>query len=366
MTRLTKGMLGNPVRVIVVDHSTLFRRLVSELLETDGTIEVIGTASDPYSARKKINELDPDVITLDVEMDGMDGITFLGHLMRLRPMPVVMVSSLTEHGAEVTLEALSLGAIDVVTKPKLDVIVAFKEQGPELRSKVIAACHTTPKRLLPNTARLATQSNGRLRLRSPGQLITIGASTGGTQAVREVLAQMPSDSPCILITQHIPESFSRSFAMRLNENSAMTVQQASDGDPLVAGHAYVAPGDQHLEIVRSGTGFACRLTRNSPVNHHRPSVDVLFASAAKLVGRNATGVLLTGMGADGAKGLLAMREAGAHTLCQDQSSSVVWGMPGAAVMLRAACEVLPLDQIADGILSNVKRPTGKVGKQNAA
>ena len=366
MTNPTKGMPGNPVRVLVVDDSALFRRMVSELLEADGTIEVIDTAPDPHIARKKIKALEPDVVTLDVEMGGMDGITFLGHLMRLHPMPVVMVSSLTERGAQVTLDALSLGAVDVVTKPKLDIMVAFKEQGHELRRKVIAASHTNPKRLLPGTSQQVIQSGSALGFRTTDQLIAIGSSTGGTEAVREVLAQMPGDSPCILITQHIPESFSAAFAMRLNQNSALAVKEASDGDPILAGHAYVAPGNRHLEIARSGTRFQCRLTDKGPVNHHRPAVDELFDSVARSVGRNATGVLLTGMGADGAQGLLKMREAGAHTICQDEATSVVWGMPGAAVALDAACEVLALNEVADGIVRNLKRSNAKPGKQNAA
>ena len=343
------------VRALVVDDSALVRRLLSEILSRDPEIEVLGTAQDPYVARDKIKELTPDVITLDVEMPRMDGLTFLENLMRLRPMPVLMVSSLTEAGAEVTLQALELGAVDFVTKPKLDVAHGLEEYAGELIAKVKAAARARPRvggaRPLDVPARLdadAVLAKRALRAsyRTTDRLIAVGASTGGTEAIREVLQRMPADAPAVVIAQHIPAAFSRPFAERMNRASAMSVAEAVDGQPIVAGCAYVAPGDHHLLVERDGGHFRCRLSKGPPVNRHRPSVDVLFRSVAQAAGGNAVGALLTGMGDDGARGLKEMREAGAPTLAQDEASSVVWGMPGAAVKLGAAAQVLPLSQIA--------------------
>ena len=363
MSMSTGFTVKSPVRVVVVDDSALFRRLLTEMLEAEGTIEVVGAAPDPFVARKLIKELNPEVITLDVEMGGMDGITFLGHLMRLRPMPVVMVSSLTERGAEVTLDAMALGAVDVVLKPKMDISVAFKEQAHELRRKVIAASKARPARLDPNAVKKSPARSGSLGFRTTDQLIAIGSSTGGTEAVRTVLETMPGDAPCVVIAQHIPPSFSETFAMRLDSYSALKVKEAADGDPIISGHAYVAPGSHHLEVVRSGTRFQCKLSQTEAVNHHRPSVEVLFNSVAKTAGRNVTAVMLTGMGNDGAKAMVGLKELGAHTICQDEESSVVWGMPGSAVKLGAACEVLPLDRITNAILKATQhRESQKVSK----
>jgi two-component system, chemotaxis family, protein-glutamate methylesterase/glutaminase len=349
------------VRVLIVDDSALVRQLLAEILSRDPEIEVLGSAPDPYVARDRIKELKPDVLTLDVEMPRMDGLTFLENLMRLHPLPVLMVSSLTEAGAEVTLQALELGAVDFVTKPRVDVAHGLQEYAEQLVAKVKAVARArpcgrggarspapaTPSRhsadaVLPRAAPPAYRTTDRL--------IAIGASTGGTEAIREVLEGMPADAPAVVIAQHIPAAFSRPFAQRMDRHSAMSVSEARDGQPIVAGCAYVAPGDCHLLVQRDGAHFRCRLSDGPPVNRHRPSVDVLFRSVAQAAGANAVAAILTGMGDDGARGLLEMRQAGAHTVAQDEASSVVWGMPGAAVKLGAAAQVLPLGRVAAELL----------------
>ncbi|WP_019583355.1 MULTISPECIES: chemotaxis response regulator protein-glutamate methylesterase [unclassified Thioalkalivibrio] len=346
------------VRVLVVDDSALIRKLLGEILSQAPGIEVVGTATDPYDAREKIKQLAPDVLTLDVEMPKMDGITFLRNLMRLRPMPVVMVSSLTEAGAEVTLEALEVGAVDFVTKPKVDVSHAFQGYADELARKVRTAAgvrlQTRSARATVDPQRLAPVSK---RLKTTDRVITLGASTGGTEALREVLVALPPDAPGILITQHIPAGFSRAFAERMDRSTALTVKEAEDGDIVVPGHAYIAPGtDYHLRLARDGARYVCRLDQNAPVNRHRPSVDVLFNSAAEQAGANVVAALLTGMGDDGARGLRALRDAGAHTIAQDEKTSLVWGMPGAAVKRGAAVQVLPLAGIASALIQDHRNP----------
>jgi two-component system, chemotaxis family, protein-glutamate methylesterase/glutaminase len=343
-------MAAKPVRVLVVDDSALIRTLMTELLGADPGIEVVGTAADPYIARDKIKQLEPDVITLDVEMPRMDGLSFLRNLMRLRPMPVVMVSTLTHAGAQVTLDALALGAVDFVAKPKLDVARGLAGHAEELAEKIKLAARARVGRIA-DTAPVRVQ--GPLGFRTTERLLAIGASTGGVQALRDVLAQMPADAPATVMVQHIPGAFSAPFAERLNRNSRMTVVEAVDNQPLLPGHAYLAPGGRHLRVVRSGARWHCRISDEDLVRGHRPSVDVLFESVAAHAGANASAALLTGMGNDGARGLLALRKAGADTIAQDQASSVVWGMPGAAVALGAACEVLPLDRIAQRLLAPV-------------
>jgi len=339
----------NKTRVLVVDDSALVRKVLTEILSSDPGIEVVGAASDPFVARDEIKRLNPDVLTLDVEMPRMDGITFLSNLMRLRPMPVVMVSSLTEQGADVTLNALELGAIDFVTKPKFDVLHGLNDYAQEIIAKVHAASRARV-RAPPDIGSTSGMPRAPLPVlkhyKTTDRLIAIGASTGGTEALRVVLERMPANAPAIVITQHIPAAFSLPFAKRLNNASAMTVCQAEDGQQILQGHAYVAPGNRHLRVVRSGAKFICRLDDGEPVNRHRPSVDVMFGSVAEHIGANAVGVLLTGMGTDGALGMQAMRAAGSHTLAQDEATSVVWGMPGEAVKLGAAEQVLPLERIA--------------------
>jgi two-component system chemotaxis response regulator CheB len=349
--------MGGKVRVLIVDDSALVRRILGELLSVDNEIEVVGTANDAYMAREKIKQLNPDVLTLDVEMPKMDGVTFLRNLMRLHPMPVVMVSSLTEQGAEITLDALSVGAVDFVSKPKIDLAATLAEHGEELRLKIKAAARA---RVRPYTGRAAVpeaqprhsadavlgKSPPPPRLRTTDRIIAIGASTGGTEALKDVLVQCPADTPGIVIALHIPKAFSTPFARRMDSCSPMTVYEAEDGQQILPGHVYIAPGDRHLLVVRNGARYVCRLDDGLPVNRHKPSVDVLFRSVAQQVGANAIGVILTGMGKDGAQGLKEMREAGSPTLAQDEATSVVWGMPGEAVAIGAAANVLPLQDIA--------------------
>jgi two-component system, chemotaxis family, protein-glutamate methylesterase/glutaminase len=348
------------IRVLIVDDSALVRKLMSEILGTARDMEVVGTAPDAYLARDRIKLLQPDVITLDVEMPRMDGITFLRNLMRLRPMPVVMVSSLTEAGAEVTLDALSIGAVDYLSKPKVDLAATLGDYREELLEKIRAAAKARVRPYEPKAERApAPESLGAdavlrrtapVKYRTTDRLIAVGASTGGTEAIKEFLQGMPPDAPGVVIAQHIPKAFSTPFAERMNRSSQMTVCEAQDGQQILPGHAYIAPGDRHLVVVRSGTRWVCRLDDGLPVNRHKPSVDVLFRSVAQEAGYNAIGVLLTGMGKDGAQGLLEMRQAGSPTIAQDEATCVVWGMPGEAVQIGAAAEELPLHRISGRVL----------------
>ena len=344
----------NRIKVLVVDDSALMRKLLTEFLERDPQLEVIGSAPDPFVARDKIKQLSPDVLTLDVEMPRMDGLTFLENLMRLRPMPVVMVSSLTERGAETTLQALELGAVDFVTKPKIDLEAGIRQYADELVAKIKSAARARVRGIntLGSAASAAPRPPPapRKMLRTTERLIAIGASTGGTEAIKEVLMGMPADAPAIVIAQHIPAAFSGPFAARMDRCCAMRVCEAADGQQIVPGHVYIAPGDWHLRVVRDGARYVCRLDQAAPVNRHRPSCDVLLRSVAENAGVNAVGAILTGMGDDGARGLLAMKETGCRTVTQDEATSVVWGMPGAAHKLGAAEQVLPLDRIADALL----------------
>ncbi len=355
------------IKVLIVDDSALVRSLLTDILRADPGIEVVGVASDAHIAREKIKALNPDVLTLDVEMPKMDGITFLKNLMRLRPMPVVMVSSLTERGADVTLDALALGAVDYLSKPKIDLAVTLKDYGDELIDKIRAASKASVRALDPRRAatiatnmvtKAAHSTDAVLpkapppkQLRTTDRIIAIGASTGGTEAIKEVLMRLPPDSPGVVIAQHIPKAFSGPFAKRMNTCCHVTVYEAEDGQQVLAGHAYIAPGDKHLMVVRDGARYVCRLDDGVPVNRHKPSVDVLFRSVAQNAGRNAIGAILTGMGKDGARGLKEMLDAGSRTIAQDEATSVVWGMPGEAVTLGAAQYVLALENVAGKILS---------------
>ena len=350
------------IKVLIVDDSALVRKIMTDILNSDPELEVVGTAMDAHAAREKIKQLHPDVITLDIEMPRMDGITFLRNLMRLNPLPVLMVSTLTEKGAEVTLDALDAGAVDFVSKPKIDVSNTLEEYSEEIIAKVKAAAKVRVRRYeanrdngaKPGVATLngkagsaaVNGSSTRARpFKTTDKIIAIGASTGGTEAIREVLEKLPLSSPGVVITQHIPEYFSKAFADRVNLSCAITVCEAKDGDIVLPGHAYIAPGNKHLLVRKDGARWRCKLSDADPVNRHRPSVDVLFNSVAECAGQNAMGVILTGMGKDGARGLRIMRDAGANTIAQDEASSVVWGMPGSAVELGAACEILPLNKI---------------------
>lgn len=360
------------LKVIVIDDSALVRQLLTEILNSDEAIQVVATAADPYQAREKIKLHNPDVLTLDVEMPRMDGLTFLRNLMRLRPMPVVMVSTLTEKGAEVTLEALSLGAFDFVAKPKLYLSGQLEDYAQEIISKVKAAAAMpmpvmTPRlsragKQKPSTPDLITTTAGASC--APHKIIAIGASTGGTEAIKTVLCSLPTSTLAVVVTQHIPAAFSAAFAKRLNGLTPLQVCQAEDGQQVLAGHVYIAPGDKHLLLHRNGKHYYCRLDDGPPVSRHKPSVDVLFHSVAEHAGPNAIGILLTGMGDDGARGMLAMKQAGADNIVQDEKSSVVWGMPGSALKLGAARRSLPLAGIAEEILNLSRQENGEQGHNN--
>ena len=338
------------IKVLIVDDSALVRSMLTEILQSSSQLEVVGAAQDPFEAREMIKRLRPDVLTLDIEMPKMNGIAFLSNLMRLRPMPVVMISTLTQAGAPATLEALELGAVDFLPKPKNDGDCGLEDYRQTIISKVLMAAkaNISNRASAPPAKPLgAPATGGRLRANF---ICAIGASTGGTEAIKDVLMRLPKQSPPIVVTQHIPASFSTSFAERLNNACAITVFEAEQGQPIRAGCAYVSPGDQHLSIRHSAYGYVCHLQDGEPVNRHKPAVEVLFNSVLKEAGKKAMAVMLTGMGADGAEAMLNMREAGCTTLAQDEASSVVWGMPGAAVKLGGVEEILPLGKIAERIL----------------
>lgn len=357
--------------VLVVDDSALVRSLLTEIINQQPDMECIGAASDPLVAREMIRNLNPDVITLDVEMPRMDGIDFLSRLMRLRPMPVVMVSTLTERGAEVTLRALELGAVDFVAKPKLGVADGLKLLAQDITDKVRIASkahlrriatpppatpgHTEPGGLNPPRPQAAVANLGRL---STEKIIFLGASTGGTEATKEVLTNLPPDCPAIVITQHMPPGFTRSYANRLDGLCRIRVAEAKDGERILPGHAYIAPGGFHLSVERSGANYIARVQDGEPVNRHKPSVEVLFNSAAKVVGQNALGIMLTGMGADGARAMKAMRDAGSYNWVQDEATCVVFGMPREAIAAGAAHEVVPLNQIAPKLIERLRSTSG--------
>lgn len=336
-------MSSTKIKVLCVDDSALIRDLLTEIINSQPDMHVVAVASDPIMARDLIKQYNPDVLTLDVEMPRMDGLDFLERLMRLRPMPVLMVSSLTQSGSEVTLRALELGALDFVAKPSIGIRRGMIDYTEEIAEKIRAAAHSRPRRAPHRRDPPPT------RLKAPmissEKLLIIGASTGGTEAIRQVLEPLPASSPGILITQHMPGGFTRSFAERLDRLSQISVKEAEEGERVLPGHAYIAPGDHHLKLARSGANYVVRLDDGPPVNRHRPSVDVLFHSAAEYAGRNAVGVILTGMGKDGAAGLLEMRNAGAPTIAQDEASCVVFGMPREAIALGGACEVITLEGI---------------------
>ncbi|MXV07551.1 MULTISPECIES: protein-glutamate methylesterase/protein-glutamine glutaminase [unclassified Xanthomonas] len=349
--------LEAPCRVLIVDDSAVVRQILTEILSGAPGVEVVGSAADPLLAREKIKRLNPDVITLDVEMPRMDGLAFLENLMRLRPTPVVMISSLTERGADTTLQALSLGAVDFISKPKLDVARGLEGYAEEIITKVKNAAKAKVRALdrpaapKPASATANPAAVSSLKFRTTDRLIAIGASAGGTEALRVVLEGMPADAPAVVMTQHLPAGFSTAFADRLNRHSAMAVREATEGEAILPGHAYLPPGGKHLQVIRDGARWRCKIDDGPPVNRHKPAVDVLFQSVARNAGANAIGAILTGMGDDGARGLLEMLQAGASTLVQDEATSVVWGMPGTAFRLGAAQEVLPLDKIAERLIA---------------
>jgi two-component system, chemotaxis family, protein-glutamate methylesterase/glutaminase len=383
-----KVVMKNKTRVVVVDDSALVRGLLTEIINRESDMCCVGAAADPLLAREMIRNLNPDVITLDVEMPRMDGLDFLQRLMRLRPMPVVMVSTLTERGADVTLKALELGAVDFVSKPKIGVADGLRQLGLDITDKIRtaakarvrrlpqaqaptgaaaapwAALHSAPSASFSSsssssapTPSVASASLGRL---STEKIIFIGASTGGTEATRQVLVHLPADSPAVMITQHMPPGFTKSYAARLNGLCRIHVAEAVDGERILPGHAYIAPGGLHMAVQRSGANYVARVYDAEPVNRHKPSVEVLFDAAARHVGRNALGVMLTGMGGDGAQAMRAMRDAGSWNIAQDEASCVVFGMPREAVAHGATHEVLPLTQIAPRLLEWLRAHAGAI------
>lgn len=342
------------IKVLVIDDSALMRSVMREIINSQPDMEVVGLAPDPIIARELIKQANPDVLTLDVEMPRMDGLEFLEKLMRLRPMPVLMVSSLTERGSEITLRALELGAVDFVTKPKLSIQKGMLEYTETITDKIRAAAKA---RLRPRLVRAPANDGNDVvlpalcnPLLSSEKLIIIGASTGGTEAIKDFLMQMPSDCPGILITQHMPEGFTRSFAKRLDGLCRISVSEAAGGERVLPGHAYIAPGHSHLVLARSGANYVTKLDAGPPVNRHRPAVDVLFQSAAQAAGKNAVGVILTGMGKDGALGMLAMKDSGARNFAQDEASCVVFGMPREAIAVGAAHEIGALHALPGMVL----------------
>jgi two-component system chemotaxis response regulator CheB len=349
-------------RVVVVDDSALVRSLLAEIINRQPDMCCVGSAADPLQAREMIRSLDPDVITLDIEMPRMDGLEFLSRLMRLRPTPVVMVSTLTERGAEATMRALELGAVDFVAKPKVGVADGLRQLGNDITEKIRCAAQARVHRLPSAPAAAASEAAPRAPVSvghlSTEKIIFIGASTGGTEATREVLVRLPADAPAVLITQHMPPGFTRSYAARLDGLCRIRVAEARDGERVLPGHAYIAPGGLHLSVERSGANYVARVRDGDPVNRHKPSVEVLFQSAARVVGRNALGVMLTGMGADGAAAMREMRDAGAWNVVQDEASCVVYGMPREAVAHGAAHEVLPLGRIADRLVERLRQTAG--------
>jgi two-component system chemotaxis response regulator CheB len=346
------------IKVLIVDDSALIRSVMREIVSSQDDMEVVGVAPDPIAAREMIKKTDPDVITLDIEMPKMDGLDFLEKLMRLRPTPVLMVSSLTERGSEITLRALELGAIDFITKPKLSIQSGMRDYAEMIAEKIRVAAAARlnlpmPKPSLAGAAEGETLPELKNPLASSEKLILIGASTGGTGAIRDFLMQMPSDCPGILITQHMPEGFTRSFARRLDETCGIRVHEAAGDEKILPGNAYIAPGNWHLLLGRNGSDYVTRLEQSDPVNRHRPSVDVLFHSAARHAGKNAVGVIMTGMGKDGAADMLAMRKAGAYNLAQDEASCVVFGMPREAIMVGAVHETGPLLELPARVLAHL-------------
>jgi two-component system, chemotaxis family, protein-glutamate methylesterase/glutaminase len=348
------------VRVLIVDDSAVVRQTLTSILESDSLIEVMGSASDPFFAAKKIQSEIPDVITLDIEMPRMDGLTFLKKIMSQHPIPVVVISSLTAEGTETGMKALEYGAVEIITKPqmntkqfieesKIRICDAVKAAGmSRIKRKTYTEITVAPKLSADAVIPDAKPSNAMIK--TTETVIAVGASTGGTDALQVFLQDMPLDCPGIVIVQHMPEFFTRSFANRLNEICKITVKEAENGDSVIRGRALIAPGNHHMLLKRSGARYYVEVKDGPLVNRHRPSVDVLFRSTARYAGKNAIGAIMTGMGDDGAKGLLEMKEAGASTIAQDEKSCVVFGMPNEAIKLGAADKVLPLDQIAQMVI----------------
>ena len=348
------------IRVLIVDDSRMIREVLTHILREHADIQVVGAAADAYEARDMIRDLKPDVITLDVEMPKMNGLEFLDRLMRARPTPVVMISSFTERGSEVTFRALELGAVEFVTKPKLNEETP-DDYGRLIADKIRAAARARlrPPRRAPAVTAAVDKRPVPKGVRTSDRLIAVGASTGGTEALREFLVGMPVDCPGIAIVQHMPENFTRMFAERLNGLCEITVKEAEHNDPVLPGHAYVAPGGKHLWVKRDEGQLLLKLSTEPPMNLHRPSVDFLFLSVAKYMGSDATGVIMTGMGRDGAQGMLQMRQAGAWNIAQDEATSVIFGMPKEAIDIGAVHEVVPLERLRERALARHARKEDK-------
>ena len=348
--------MSRKIKVLVVDDSAVIRNMLSFLLASDPEIEVIGVAIDPFQAREKIVELNPDVITLDIEMPRMDGITFLEKLMKHRPLPTIIISSLSQAGSEMALQALQAGAVEVLAKPTVNV----KEGLEQIKVPIVNAVKAAAVARLRTPSELAAQSfpvreKKTSISQTTHQILAMGSSTGGTEALKVVLSKMPADIPGTLIVQHIPPIFSKAFAEALNKICPFEVKEAEDGDRVIPGRVLVAPGNFHMELTRSGAYYYAHLHQQSPIHGVRPAVDFLFNSVASVAGRNALGVILTGMGKDGAKGMLAMKQAGAFTVAQDEKTCVVYGMPREAVDLGAVDKICPLDDIAQTIVEKLKK-----------
>ena len=359
----SEGVDLKKIRVLVVDDSALVRSLLAKIINSQQDMECVGAANDPLIAREMIRDMNPDVLTLDIEMPKMDGIDFLGRLMKLRPMPVVMISTLTERGADVTMKALELGAIDFVAKPRIGVVDGLGELSADIVEKIRVAAaarvrradsHANKSTLVPLPATHPSSPIQPIGRVSTEKLICIGASTGGTEAIKEVLTQLPADSPGVVITQHMPAGFTTSFASRLNSLCQITVQEAVNGERILPGHAYIAPGGRHFSVGRSGANYVAIVADGELVNRHRPSVEVLFKSVAAVVGRNAYGIMLTGMGNDGAAAMREMKDAGSYNYVQDEATCVVFGMPREAILRGAADEVLPLCGISSALLLKLR------------
>lgn len=359
------------VRVLVVDDSALVRNVLEKILSTDREIEVVGTAADPFIAAKKIEKVLPDVITLDVEMPHMDGLTFLRKIMTQHPIPVVICSALTEEGTETTFKALEYGAVDIIAKPRLGATKFFEETRARLCDTVKAAAKARVRKFDPSSLEIVPKltadavldkPGGRAMIRTTEKVVVIGASTGGTEAIRVLLESMPLDAPGIVIVQHMPEQFTKAFASRLDDVCRVTVKEAEDGDSVITGRVLIAPGNRHVMLKRSGARYFVEVNDGPMVCRHRPSVDVLFRSAAKFAGKNSVGVIMTGMGDDGAHGLLEMKQAGAYTMAQDEESSIVFGMPWEAIKLDAVQDVLPLPAIAGEVLRECRGHSDRTGE----
>ncbi len=344
------------IKVLIIDDSALIRSILKEVINSYPDMEAIGAAANPMQARDMMRTLNPDVLTLDIEMPEMDGLTFLEKLMRLRPMPVLMISSLTERGSEATLRALELGAVDFLAKPKLGISEGMREYADDIAEKIRVAFLSKARlatRITPSTVSPDTLPKLGNRITSTEKIIILGASTGGTEAIKEFLIRLPADAPGILITQHMPEAFTKTFAARLDSLCKIKVVEAQGNERVLPGHAFIAPGHSHLMLKRSGANYMTELSQAPPVNHHRPSVEVLFRSAARNAGRNALGVMLTGMGKDGANAMLEMRQAGAYNFAQNEETCVVFGMPKEAIAVGAVDEIVPILDMAQRVLNKL-------------